>query len=127
MTDEQKPLELSFAQVHDIIQVPSPSGRLVPVYVMSRCDHPEIAFYDEVSKSSYPNIASLKADVARGGRFHLAVRCVRHRWLEKLRDADVIELWPAIACRRECGRESKCGPGVMAWMCPDCTRAGKTL
>lgn len=123
---EKKPLELSFAKVHDIIQVPV-NGRLTPLYVMSRCEHSGVAYYDEVSKSHYPNIGSLVTDLERGGRFHLAVRCEKHRWMERLSSEAIIALWPAISCDGGCGKSSHCGPGVAGWMCSDCTRAGVVL
>lgn len=127
MTGQKPPLELSFAQVHDIVQGPRGDGRLSATYVMSRCDHGVYGFYDEVSKRRFPNLHALKAGVAAGGRFHLAVHCGKHLWLEKLPDDLIIELWPAISCVGACGRESKCGPGVRTWMCPECSRAGKEM
>jgi hypothetical protein len=85
MTDEQKPLELSRARKHDILQAPMPGGRIAGSYVMSRCDRLDIAYYDEVTKKSYPNLGALiEAVRASGGRHHIAARCVFHKWLEEV-------------------------------------------
>lgn len=82
MTD-RKPLELSAAKQHDILQAPMPGGRLGSQYVMSRCGHLHVAYYDEVAKRSYPTLAQLIERVKQGGRFHIAIQCQKHRWFEQ--------------------------------------------
>lgn len=78
------PLELSRAKRHDIVQAPMANGRLGAQYILSRCGHPEVAYYDEITRQSFPNLGALIQAVKQGGRHHLAVHCVKHKMLEEL-------------------------------------------
>lgn len=85
MTDEKRPLELSAARTTDIVQAPIGSGRIGSNYVMSRCDSKNVAYWDEIGRRSYANLGLLIQEIkARGGRFHVVVRCGKHGWLEML-------------------------------------------